>query len=210
MNKKNNVSVIGNLGDNPQYGISKAGKPYCRMTICINTNKFNPQTKQYEQVDQMWMNAICFDKLAETAGNYLQKGTLIQIEGYFKKKDDTYIDKNQKQVRKIETQIFAESISIPLQALPKIMGNPNNANINQTPSQNFQRPQQQYQQQYQPQTPQQQYHQPQPQPVQQYQPRGNWNQFGQQQTPQQQGNLNFDNEPFPKSMPQTSDEEIPF
>ena len=204
MNKKNNVSVIGNLGNNPQYGISKAGKPYCRMNICINTNKLNPQTNEYEQVDQTWVKVLCFDKLAETAGNYLQKGTLIHVEGYFKNKDETYIDKNQKQVRKIETQIYAESISIPLQTLPKLMDKPNNSYANQTPP-NYTQPQ--YQPNQQPYN--NQYQQP-PQPYNQ----GNWNQFGQQiQQPQnqpQQGNLNFNNEPFPKSGPQNTNDDIPF
>jgi single-strand DNA-binding protein len=60
------------------------------VSIATSSRKKNPQGEKVEETT--WHKLIFFDKLAEIAGQFLTKGTMVYVEGQIK--HDKYMDKN--------------------------------------------------------------------------------------------------------------------
>jgi len=70
----NRVTLIGNLGSDPQMRYTPSGKAVTNMRIAVNTG-FGDNAK----VD--WFTAVAWERLAEACGEYLKKGSRIYVEG---------------------------------------------------------------------------------------------------------------------------------
>lgn len=75
----NNVILIGRLGKDPEVTYSKSGVPFCRFSLATN-EKFKDQDGKLRERTE-WHNIVCFAKLAEVCGQYLNKGCEVYIEG---------------------------------------------------------------------------------------------------------------------------------
>ncbi len=67
----NKVLLIGNLGKDPELKYTANGTPVCNFSLAVSDYKDKTE----------WFNIVCFNKQAETAGQYLEKGKSIFIEG---------------------------------------------------------------------------------------------------------------------------------
>ncbi len=75
----NRVSLIGNLGTDPNLYESANGTPVCNFSLA--TNESVPAGDgQYEEKTE-WHRIVAFGKLAEIACNHLKKGRQVFIEG---------------------------------------------------------------------------------------------------------------------------------
>lgn len=72
---KLNAFAIGRLGRNSDAKYTQAGKPM--TTFSIATNPYWGDRKK----DTVWVDCVCFGKLAEIAAQYLTKGMLVYIDG---------------------------------------------------------------------------------------------------------------------------------
>jgi single-strand DNA-binding protein len=86
----NKVILIGSCGQDCEVRFTASGKPVANVSIATSSRKKNPQGEKVEETT--WHKLIFFDKLAEIAGQFLTKGTMIYVEGQIK--HDKYIDKN--------------------------------------------------------------------------------------------------------------------
>jgi len=81
----NRVVLLGNLTRDPDYGVSEKGNAYCRIDIATNR-------RLGEHDETYYGRCIAFGGLADYAGEYLQKGNRVFIEGRLRtdsyKKDD--------------------------------------------------------------------------------------------------------------------------
>ncbi len=70
--------IQGNLGKDPEVRYSQqGGKAVCKFSVAVSDK--GPKGEHTE-----WFNAVCFDKTAEIAGQYLKKGSPVLLDGKLK------------------------------------------------------------------------------------------------------------------------------
>lgn len=74
----NKISVIGNLGKDPEVRFTQGGSAVCNMRIGVTERR--KEGESYKDHTE-WFSIICFGKTAELAGQYLKKGRQIYAEG---------------------------------------------------------------------------------------------------------------------------------
>ena len=75
----NRVTLIGFLGDAPELKFSQQGKPVCTFSLAVNERWKDPAGAPRERVE--WFQIVCFARLAEACGEYLNKGRHVYLEG---------------------------------------------------------------------------------------------------------------------------------
>lgn len=86
----NKVILVGNLGKKPEIREFEGGRKVANFTIATNesyTSKSGEKVKNTE-----WHNIEMWDRLAEIADKYLDKGSTVYVEG--KIKTDQWTDKD--------------------------------------------------------------------------------------------------------------------
>lgn len=87
---KNNVRLIGHLGQNPDVKELSAGKKLAKFSIAINESYKNSEGEKI--TDTQWHNVTVWGKQAELVGQYLKKGSEVAIEGRLS--NNSYTDKD--------------------------------------------------------------------------------------------------------------------
>ncbi len=74
----NKVTVIGNLGRDPEVRHTQSGTAVCNLRIGVTERR-----KEGENwIDHTeWFSVVCFGKTAENAHRFLKKGRQIYVEG---------------------------------------------------------------------------------------------------------------------------------
>jgi single-strand DNA-binding protein len=75
----NRVALIGFLGDAPELKFSQQGKPVCTFSLAVSERWKDPAGSPRERVE--WFQIVCFARLAEVCGEYLNKGRHVYLEG---------------------------------------------------------------------------------------------------------------------------------
>lgn len=73
----NKVMLIGRLTAKPELRYTSANKANTKFGLAVNRNFTNSQGQR----DADFINCVCFNKQAENVCNYLDKGSLVSIEG---------------------------------------------------------------------------------------------------------------------------------
>jgi len=76
---RNKVQLIGNLGNDPEIITLESGKKLAKFSLATNENYKDANGEKQTKTD--WHNLIMWNKTAEIAEKYLQKGKEIAIEG---------------------------------------------------------------------------------------------------------------------------------
>ena len=88
----NKIILVGNLGRDPELRYTAQGTPVCSFSMATNERR---KDKNGEMQDQTtWFRITLWNRLAETASQYLQKGKQVYIEGRLRV--DEYIDRDGK------------------------------------------------------------------------------------------------------------------
>jgi single-strand DNA-binding protein len=101
---KNRVTLIGNLGQDPEVKDLEGGKKMVKFTLATNDSYKNTEGQKVEETT--WHNLVAWNGLADIAGKYLKKGQQIAIEGRIVYR--TYEDK--KGVTKYFTEIVVNDL----------------------------------------------------------------------------------------------------
>jgi single-strand DNA-binding protein len=75
----NKVQLIGRLGKDPEMRSLTGGKKVCSFSIAINQRWRSPEGDLKEAVE--WVNLEAWGKIAEFCQQYLNKGSLVYVEG---------------------------------------------------------------------------------------------------------------------------------
>lgn len=67
----NKIIILGNLTQDPELKYTASGKAVCNLRIANNTEKKTP----------LYIDVVCWEKLAESCSEYLAKGRQVLIEG---------------------------------------------------------------------------------------------------------------------------------
>ena len=100
----NKVILIGNTGKDPEYKTLQDGTPVAKLTIAT-TESYRLKNGE-TQTKTEWHSIIVWRGLATLASQYIQKGSLLYIEG--KLRNRQYEDK-EKQKRYV-TEVVADHI----------------------------------------------------------------------------------------------------
>lgn len=101
---RNNVRLIGNLGDDPKVTKLESGKTVANFSIA--TNETYKDSKGEKQTETTWHRLVAWGKQAEIVANYVKKGSEIAIDG--KISNRSYEDKDGK--KHYITEILVNSI----------------------------------------------------------------------------------------------------
>lgn len=75
----NEVQLIGYLGADPEIRYTKEGEAIANLRIATSDSWKDKDGKKQERTE--WHRVVMFSKLAEIAGEYLTKGSLIYTKG---------------------------------------------------------------------------------------------------------------------------------
>ena len=103
----NKVIIVGNLGKDPETRYTTAGDPITSVTVATSDKWRDKATGEQKEATE-WHRIVFFGKLAEIAGQYLQKGSQVYVEG--KLKTRKYTDKDG--VEKYSTEIAADQMQM--------------------------------------------------------------------------------------------------
>ena len=87
---KNRVTLIGNLGQDPETKTTETGKKVSNFTLATNDGYKNADGQKISETT--WHNIVAWNGLADIAGKYLKKGKEVAVEGRIVYR--TYEDKN--------------------------------------------------------------------------------------------------------------------
>ena len=97
----NKIILVGNLGRDPELRYTAQGTPVCSFSMATNERR---KDKNGEMQDQTtWFRITLWNRLAETASQYLQKGKQVYIEGRLRVEE--YVDRDGKPRHSLE--VFA-------------------------------------------------------------------------------------------------------
>ncbi len=75
----NKVTLLGNLGKDPEVKYTPSGTPVAKFTVATN-ERFKDKEGQWQDRTE-WHNLTAWARTAEIAGEYLKKGSKVYIEG---------------------------------------------------------------------------------------------------------------------------------
>lgn len=76
----NRVTLIGNLGADPESRFAPSGDAICNIRVATTESWKDKQTGEKKESTE-WHRVGFYGKLAEVAGQYLKKGSQVYIEG---------------------------------------------------------------------------------------------------------------------------------
>lgn len=76
----NKVQLIGRMGADPEIRYMPNGGAVANLRLATNDGYKDRQTGQFVEQTE-WHRVVCFARLAEIAGEYVKKGSLIYIDG---------------------------------------------------------------------------------------------------------------------------------
>ena len=94
----NKVILVGHIGNKPEGRYTPSGISTATFSLATNESWIDNEKEKKEHTE--WHNIVAWNKLADFATEYLQKGQLIYIEG--KLQTRTYKDKDDFQHWKTE------------------------------------------------------------------------------------------------------------
>jgi single-strand DNA-binding protein len=86
----NKVTLIGNLGKDPELRYTSGGVAVATFSLATNESWKDQDGNMQERTQ--WHNIVAWRKLAEIASEYLKKGSKVYIEGKLQYR--SYDDKN--------------------------------------------------------------------------------------------------------------------
>ncbi len=103
----NKVFLIGRLTQNPEVKTTSGGQTVCSFGLATNRIWVDRNTNQ-KQAKAEYHNIVLWRKLAEIASQYLNKGSLVLIEGRIQTR--TWQDASGN--KRYKTEIIADSIQL--------------------------------------------------------------------------------------------------
>lgn len=103
----NQAQIIGHLGKDPETRYLPSGEAVCNFSVAT-TEKWKDKNSGEQREETEWHKISMFGRLAEIAGEYLKKGSLVFVEGKIKTRK--YQDRDG--VDRYSTEIRAETLKM--------------------------------------------------------------------------------------------------
>lgn len=109
MSSVNKVILVGRLGQDPEIRQFDNGGQVANLSVATSERWTDKNTGQPQERTE-WHRVVLFNRLAEIAGQYLQKGNLVYIEGSLtaeKYTDNQGIERTTTKVRANQMQMLS-------------------------------------------------------------------------------------------------------
>jgi single-strand DNA-binding protein len=73
------VTLLGHLGKEPALRYTPSGTAVTSFSVAVNRPARSPEGEPREEVE--WFSAVVFGKFAETAAEFLTKGSFVYVSG---------------------------------------------------------------------------------------------------------------------------------
>jgi single-strand DNA-binding protein len=103
----NRVTIVGNLGRDPEMRTFPSGDQVANVTIATTDKWKDKQTGEMKEATE-WHRVTFNGRLAEIAGQYLRKGSQVYVEGSLRTRKWT----DQSGVEKYSTEIRADTMQM--------------------------------------------------------------------------------------------------
>jgi single-strand DNA-binding protein len=101
----NRVTLIGNLGKDPEVKYTPSGTPVAKIALATN-ERYKDKNGEWQDRTE-WHNVVLWQRLAEIAGEYLKKGGKVYVEGRLQTR--SWDDKQTNQ-KKYMTEVVANDL----------------------------------------------------------------------------------------------------
>lgn len=88
----NQISLIGNLGRDPEMSYTPSGTAVTKFSLAVNRRSRANKEGGERQEETDWFNIVAWQQLAEICNNYLHKGSKVFVQGRMQSRK--YTDKN--------------------------------------------------------------------------------------------------------------------
>ncbi len=102
----NKAFVLGNVTRDPEVRALPSGQQVTSFGIA--TNRYYTASDGQKKEEAEFHNIVCFGKLADISSRYLNKGSLVLIEGRIKTRNWV----NSQGIKQYKTEIIAESMQL--------------------------------------------------------------------------------------------------
>lgn len=75
----NKVMIIGHVGKDPEMRYTPNGTAVASFSVATNWRRRSPEGETKEETE--WFNVVAWNRQAEFASQYIQKGRLVYVEG---------------------------------------------------------------------------------------------------------------------------------
>jgi single-strand DNA-binding protein len=75
----NKVTIIGNVGNEPEMRFTPNGKPVTSFSVATNWVYTSPEGERRQETE--WFSVVAWNRLAEQCNQFLAKGKLVYAEG---------------------------------------------------------------------------------------------------------------------------------
>ena len=75
----NKVTIIGNVGSEPEMRFTPNGRPVTSFSVATNWMYTTPEGERKQETE--WFNVVAWNRLAEQCNQFLAKGRLVYAEG---------------------------------------------------------------------------------------------------------------------------------
>lgn len=106
MRNINKVILIGNVARAPEVRTTAGGQKMTTFVLATNRTWYNPNGNKQSQAE--FHNMLAWGKIAEIAEKFLQKSTLVYLEGYLK----TRSWENEQGQRMYRTEVVVQDILV--------------------------------------------------------------------------------------------------
>ena len=73
----NNVVLVGRLTKDPELTYTQSGTALCKFRLAVS----RPPRRESNEEETDWLNIVCWERTAENVNQFLDKGSLVGIEG---------------------------------------------------------------------------------------------------------------------------------
>jgi len=101
----NRVTLIGNLGADPEFRATPQGTSICTLSIATSES-YKDRNGEWKEITD-WHKVVLWEKLADMAHEHLKKGSKVYIEGRLKTR--TYEKDN---IKRYITEVIAQNLII--------------------------------------------------------------------------------------------------
>lgn len=86
-----NVTIVGNVGRDPELRYTGSGVPVCSFSVAV-TRRWTSRDAQDQKEKTVWFRITAWRQLAETCSQYVRKGMQILVVGTIEA--SAYLDKD--------------------------------------------------------------------------------------------------------------------
>ena len=95
----NKVTILGNLGDDPELRETNSGSSVCQLSVATNERWKDKDGNSQERTE--WHRVIVWGKQGESCAKYLEKGRSVYVEGRIQTRSWEDDDGNKRYVTEI-------------------------------------------------------------------------------------------------------------